>query len=187
MTRVEIERMLNAVTYFAQRTTELTARKLFKLLYLLDVEMLQSSGRTITGLMYAAYTPGPSAPQLSHALESPPADLASRIKIKREERNDEKVRHVITPTSKAVFDELAFTPRQLLVLKELAVRFEKIQPTTDEITAIDNGAWRSALTRGRETKIDLMEALSAEDQYRDAKIAEATTYARRAAHLRSFA
>ena len=184
MTRVERERMLGAVLFFARSTGGCTGHKLFRLLYLLDVLHVQQTGTAVTGLTYSAYTPGPVAVELSSVLEEPPPDLALLIYSQHEDV-EEKRRHRVFARPEVAWDDGPFTPRQLRIMDALMLRYRDIRAEAIDVSDYDNGAWQRTLKRGRLEVIDLRESIGADDEYREEKIRIAGDRARRIQYLSS--
>ena len=55
----EREKLIQAINFFATHTKRCGKVKLFKLLYFLDFEPFQPTGRSVTGQDYSAWPMGP--------------------------------------------------------------------------------------------------------------------------------
>ncbi len=166
MTRAESDRTVNAVLYFAGHTANCTGYKLFKLLYLLDVESFQATGRRVTGLRYGAYTPGPCPFELKHVLEEMPQAFSSRLKVEKYELNGKK-RQVFFASGAVAFSGDHFSRRQMAMMTGLADRFRDVLREEIDVSAFDNGAYSKALKRGREQEVRFEETVSDNDPHRD--------------------
>jgi hypothetical protein len=73
------QKMIHAIIYFAQNTRHCGKTKLHKLLYLLDFEHFQKTGRSVTGLDYFAWKMGPVPVALQNELDDPQEDFQAAI------------------------------------------------------------------------------------------------------------
>lgn len=185
MTHTEYERTLQAVLFFALKTKQCSAAKLFKLVYLVDVSHFQQTGRQVTGLYYAAYTNGPVAPQLAVALEQVPDDLGALVEARHVSQEPGKIRHEVVPREGVSFNDEAFTPRQLKLMWSFATMFAEATSGAIDVKRFDGGAWAAAFLRGREEEIRMEEALMKDDPHKAEKLATAQQHRKRSAHLRA--
>lgn len=186
MTHKERARLRQLLLYVAQRAPGGTAKKLFKLLYLLDVAQVRSCGRTVTGLTYAAYTPGPVPWQLNHWLEALPADFAEVVHTNTYTDAEGKTRHVVSAVPGAVFNDDLLSNSHLSELDELLRRFRAADEQDIDVTEFDGGAWRATLDqKGREEVIDWGDVIDADDPHRDIKISTVHEQQRHARGVRS--
>ncbi len=116
------EKLLNAIVYFSENTSLCGIVKLFKLLYFLDFEHYQKTGRSVTGLDYYAWKMGPVPEELYEELPVPEPDLAEKVKVTPVQTRFDNPMFLIE--SKAQFDPSHFTRRELDLLKSLVVRYE---------------------------------------------------------------
>lgn len=188
MTRAERERMLQAGFYFAHETQDCTAKKMFKLLYLLDVLHFQATGRSVTGMQYTAHTIGPSPDDFAAELRSPKPDMASLLKVETVVEGD-KMRHLIRPAvGRAERQDLeVFSGRQLDLLKRVSERYRDLPYEQIDVSLVDNGAWASAFTVGKGHPIELGESIADGDVTRDYKLGVAADYEVRSSYLRALA
>ena len=186
MTRAERERTTNAVLYFVESTTDCTQRKLFSLLYLLDISCFQQTGQTVTGLAYSAMKAGPCPHVLQHALEAMPHELKSRIRRETSYAHDTQ-RQVFRSTREVPFDSDSFTGRHIELMTRWAQEFKDARGRDIDVSKFDNGAWQEARSRGIEQEIRFEEAVSADDPNRHDVLAIAAGVARRRVHLAKLA
>lgn len=150
MTRTERRRLINAIVFFAEHTQRCGKIKLFKLLYLLDFAHFRETGRSVTGLDYAAWKLGPVPTDLMAEWEvdettqfngGTPADLVAAVHIEPE-MTSRGVRQTVVRNDGYEFDDGDFTPRQLQIMQELAERYRTtMAPTMIDLTHAENGAW----------------------------------------------
>lgn len=164
--------------FFAQHTSKCVAKKLFKLLYLLDVESFRLAGRTVTGLEYSAYTPGPVPHELAHQLEYVSEDIARYVRTVPIAAEGGKQRQEVLPAPGAEFDDSMFTPRQLSTMYSLAARYSDAELEAVDVSDHDCGAYRAAFARGREEEIHWEDTLMPTDPLRGEKLAAAERHRR---------
>jgi len=142
MTKAQRQRLINAILYFARETKFAGQTKLLKLLYLLDFEHFEHTGRSVTGLDYDAWKLGPVPTTLrAEWKDGFKGDLAALVHL-RTEALQAHVRQTIIPNDGAEFDESYFTPRQLGLMKEIASRYrEAYSQDMISITHAKDGAW----------------------------------------------
>jgi hypothetical protein len=166
-------RLLNAVVYFASRTSHCGSAKLFRLLYLLDVHHFQTTGVVATGEPYAAYDFGPAPVDLFDVLPHG-AWRTSELGSALIDHPDQSVDFgQVRWTARAEkFDDDAFTPLQLEVMANLAHRFAFAHYREVDVSA-DNGAWQATWFHGRgKGSIIPMELTLRSDDPRTAQILE---------------
>ena len=135
------EKLIQAIVYFASRTKYCGKIKLFKLLYLLDFEHFQQTGKSVTGFEYQAWKFGPVPVDLMEEWEEPSADLASAVHIVEEKVYDYE-RQTVKVNAGVHFNADDFTPRQLRLMEALAARYrDTYSPTMIDVTHEQNGAW----------------------------------------------
>ena len=186
MTRAERERTTNAVLYFVERTVDCTERKLFSLLYLLDVSCFQETGQVVTGLSYSAAKSGPCPHVLQHALEAMPPEFGSRL-IRETSLAHNTQRQVFRSTGKVPFDSDSFTTRHLEFMAIWTDKFRNARGREIDVSRYDNGAWQQARGRGIEQEIRFEETVSADSPNRRDVLAIAAGVARRRTHLAKLA
>ncbi len=141
------EKLVNAILYFAHHTESLGKIKLLKLLYLLDFEHFAQTGRSVTGMDYAAWKFGPVPVRVMQEWDDPEPDLAAAISIE-----PTKVIHYsrenIVP--KASFDDRHFTKRELRIMEGLAEKYhDTLSPDMIDVTHAENGAWAKVWQDGK--------------------------------------
>lgn len=141
MTTLNRNRLLNAVVFFAENVRYCGKIKLFKLLYLLDFEHFQQTGKSVTGVEYQAWKFGPVPIELMEKWESMDEDLSGLIHIEAEKIVD-YTRQSVVVNPGIEFQEDDFTPRQLRIMNELVTRFrETYSDKMIDVTHAQNGAW----------------------------------------------
>jgi hypothetical protein len=165
MTRAERERTNNAALYFMSKTHECTERKLFFLLYLLDVCAFQKSGQRVTGLSYVAQKSGPTPYYLKGMLEDKHSALAQVVR--RETVNTrEHPRQIFIVDDPDAFSDDWFVPDHLDLMAELARRLCDLRSRDIDVSKYDNGAFTRARDRGSEEFIRFEETVSEQDPHR---------------------
>lgn len=119
MSKLERNRLINAILFFANQSPCCGKTKLFKLLFLLDTKHYAETGRSVTGYDYQAWEHGPVPTKLMDEWTEFKSDLASVVKIEHESFPNGNVRYTIRANEGAVFDDSNFTPRQLRIMNEL--------------------------------------------------------------------
>jgi hypothetical protein len=171
------------VVFFASAVSDCQAKKLFKLLYLLDVRHFQATGRTATGCEYAAGDFGPYPYLLAHEIrELLSPDLADRIEV--EQVNGSPPRHIVRARSAIAFDDLQFSRRQLALIREILDRYGPLALEQINVGEVDNGAWARALGCRKHETINMEDGVPAHDPNCDALIEQSREYRGRAAALR---
>jgi uncharacterized phage-associated protein len=140
--------LINAVVFFAKNTKYCGKIKLFKLLYLLDFEHFQQTGKSVTGYDYQAWKFGPVPVELMAEWEQFESDLASAVHIV-EEQVISYVRQTVRVNDGVEFDDEEFTPRQLRIMEDLVLRFKGTRsPAMIDVTHAQNGAWEKVWREG---------------------------------------
>jgi hypothetical protein len=165
MTRAERERTNNAALYFMSMTHECTERKLFILLYLLDVMAFQKSGQRVTGLSYVAQKSGPTPYYLKGMLEERHSALAQMVR-RETVYTQEHPRQVFLINDGTAFSDDWFVPDQMKLVAELAHRFHNVRSRDIDVSDFDNGAFIKARERGSEEFIRFEETVSEQDPHR---------------------
>ena len=143
------EKLFNMIIYFVQKTKKCFKTKLFKLFYNADFMHFKETGRSISGLDYAAWKKGPVPPDLFHEFKKPKEDFKRHIQLA-----DDEGKCKIIPKIK--FDDKYFTERELQILQKVAYIFKDAD--TDlmvETTHLKNQPWDKTIkTKGEGKKID---------------------------------
>lgn len=139
------EKAFNAITFFLEHTGMCYKKKLFKLLWLLDSEHFQETGRSVTGYVYQAWQMGPVPVKLDLAMKNNDPELteyfdigtstkvhgkksarsdSQRLATKRRSPKPPKVsKSPILLVSKRPFESKYFSKRQKDLLASLEERF----------------------------------------------------------------
>ena len=165
MTRTERERTNNAAVYFMSKTHECTERKLFSLLYLLEVLSFQRSGQRVTGLSYVAQKSGPTPYYLKGMLEDRHSELAQSIR-RETVYTRETPRQIFTVTDPATFSDDWFVPIHVHFMADLAQRYFGARGREIHVADTDNGAYALARSRGSEEVIRFEETVNEQDPHR---------------------
>lgn len=146
------EKLINAITYFAEHTKYCGKTKLLKLLYLLDFCHFKQTGKSVTGLEYFAWEKGPVPVTLYEELSGKMnPDLKEAINIVQIDDFQK-----IAPKKK--FADKYFTKREREVMAHIALiyRDAKAQDMI-EVTHFKNEPWHKTLKeKGPFKKIDYM-------------------------------
>lgn len=137
----EREKLLQAINYFVRNTRQCGKTKLFKLLYFLDFEHFKITGRSVTGLQYAAWRMGPVPVDLFEELEAPQPDMAEAMQfVERPVRGGERTMLIISP--RIQFDDRHFTRRELGLMKQLVDEYRDASADDMiEATHLENMPW----------------------------------------------
>jgi hypothetical protein len=146
----EREKLINAIIYFVRMTKHCHTLKLFKLLNLLDFEHFRQTGRTVTGLEYAAFENGPVPPELFEEIKrGGDADLKAAIIIQsyRDQMTNELLRRDIKP--KLAFTKKIFTKRELAIMARLVLLFHDVRGADmSEFSHLKGLPWRAVYRNG---------------------------------------
>ncbi len=135
----EREKLIQAINFFAQQTRKLGKTKLFKLLYFLDFQHFQATGRSVTGLDYNAWKMGPVPVALFEEIGAPGEDMAAVVEFREKPINDGAM---LTVNSQSAFSDEHFSKRELALLRALASEYR--DATADEMieaTHLENLPW----------------------------------------------
>ena len=156
------EKLINAIIFFSQNTKHCHTLKLFKLLNLLDFEHFRQTGRTVTGLKYAAWDNGPVPPALYQEIKAGPSkDLSSAVTIRdiRDEFSDKLLKRDIR--AKAKFHPGVFTPRERKIMECLAEIFlEARGDDMREFSHIKGLPWKKVYGSGEGRRLPIDPTLS---------------------------
>lgn len=135
----EQEKAYNAIKFFIEHTHQCVKKKLYKLLYALDFEHFEKTGRSVTGYTYEAWRMGPVPVELDREIRNKDSELAANFEIN-------EVMYGPYPglefKPKTPFEEKWFSRRELKLLKDIADRF--VDRTTKEMedwTHLPNMPW----------------------------------------------
>lgn len=140
------EKFIQAILYFAHHTAALGKVKLFKLLYLLDFEHFQQTGRNVTGMEYRAWKMGPVPAGLVQQWDALDDDLAAAIRIVPEQVID-YWREKVVPLQP--FNGEHFSKRELRLLERFANEYrDTLAEKMIDVTHAENGAWATIWADG---------------------------------------
>lgn len=168
MIKINRNRLINAVLFFAENTEHLGKIKLFKLLYLMDFEHFRLTGKSVTGAEYSAWTMGPVPTELYDQWDEPHGEFAEAVEIVPERIIDFD-RYTVKP--KRAFDNSEFTPRQLQLMGALAEKFKSVRSAKMiDVTHAENGAWAKVWNggAGKSEPIPYELAVGADTENKDA-------------------
>lgn len=134
------EKLIQAINFFAQHTRKLGKTKLFKLLYFLDFQHFQATGRSVTGLDYNAWKMGPVPVALFNEIEAPAQDMAAVVEFKEIPVKNDGTMLSVKP--RAAFSGAHFSKREMRLLEALAKEYR--DATADEMieaTHLENSPW----------------------------------------------
>jgi hypothetical protein len=118
------EKFIQAMVFFAQNTNwkKLGKKKLCKLLFALDFEHFNQTGRYVTGLAYYAYEHGPYPKNEFSSIsdKNAPEDVSRFLSIfPRSDYNPDAEGYYIRTKEGAKFNDKIFTPREMDIMKNL--------------------------------------------------------------------
>jgi uncharacterized phage-associated protein len=135
----EREKLLNAIIYFISTTKNCGKTKLFKLLYFLDFQHFEQTGRSVTGLVYQAWPKGPVPDELFHELESPEKDFEEFFSMGKLPTSKDPM---LKLKAKKAFNKDLFSKRELNILQSLSKEY--CISNSDEMienTHLENMPW----------------------------------------------
>lgn len=135
------EKLLHAVTFFAENVNKCGKIKLFKLLYFLDFEHYKLTGRSVTGMDYFAWQMGPVPVELYDEISSPQPDMAEMLLFKEIPVYQGQSTMLKVETKKD-FDCSYFTKRELKIMNFLVNSYKnKLADDMIEATHLENLPW----------------------------------------------
>jgi uncharacterized phage-associated protein len=160
------EKLINAIIYFVQNTKHCHTLKLFKLLNFLDFEHYRQTGRTVTGLKYAAWKQGPVPSALWHELQKggePDLKKALLLSIQKDELTDKLLRRELK--ARAAFDKKIFTKRELAIMERLAFFFQDLKADDmSEFSHEQGRPWKKVFGKGEGERKEIPVALALESE-----------------------
>ena len=75
------DKLINSIIYLVNNVSHCGKVKLFKLLYFLDFEHYNQTGRSVTGMEYFAWKMGPVPTELYEEIEAPEPDMAEILRF----------------------------------------------------------------------------------------------------------
>ena len=173
----EREKLINTIVYFAGNTQSCGKLKLIKLLYLLDFSHFRMTGKSVTGLEYAAWMMGPVPVSFFEEWDDMRPDMAAAVEIRPEQVID-YIRETVHP--RVAFDPTHFTRRELRLMEDLAQRFrDDLTRPMINVTHEEAGPWSAIWDngRGRNERIPLNLALRPDDPDKEGVLDSAKHYA----------
>ena len=148
MTKLNRNRLKNAIVFFAGSVRYCGKIKLFKLLYLTDFEHFSQTGKSVTGVEYQAWKFGPVPIELMEEWDDLSEDLEKVIHIQSEQVIDYRRDRVVVNDG-VMFDDENFTERQLRIMQALADKYcDTYSPKMIDVTHEQNGAWDKVWQNG---------------------------------------
>lgn len=163
------QKLINTIIYFAQNTAHCGKIKLFKMLYLLDFQHFQETGKSVTGLDYQAWKFGPVPVKIMEEWELPGADLSGAVHVEMEKIIDYE-RQAVKVNPGIAFDDAEFTPRELRIMQSLSDQYkDTFSGGMIDVTHAQNGAWDKVWKDGKGAFEAIPYELSVreDDPYRD--------------------
>lgn len=159
-------KLIEIVKFFALHTKRLGKIKLFKLLYFLDFMHYKETGKSVTGLDYAAWPKGPVPVSLFNELKSPKSDWHGQVRFELEDiptKGWEKLNIEVI----SAFDPKHFSKRELRIMRSIADDFrDALADDMIEATHLENSPWHQIYeVKGqRQAQIPYEMALRAQDK-----------------------
>ena len=123
------ERMIHAMIFFVKNTKFCYKTKLFKLLYYFDFEVFRQTGRSVTGLKYAAWPKGPVPTDLFDMMKDNDSDLCKAFSIQEKSKIEgdyiEKDSLVFSLKKSFKFNKKLFSIREQEIMKHFAEVFKE--------------------------------------------------------------
>jgi uncharacterized phage-associated protein len=136
----EREKLINLIIFISLKTRNCGKIKLFKLLYFIDFEHFKITGRSITGLSYAAWKMGPVPTALFDEINSPEPDMARALEFSETTTYKGYAMLTIKPVND--FDSSNFTKRELQLMQRLTEQYcSTIADEMIEATHLEDSPW----------------------------------------------
>lgn len=116
----EQEKAYNAIKYFYEHTMTCEKKKLFKLLFFLDFEHYEKTGRPVTGYHYLAWERGPVPVELDRDIKNRSTDLVNEFDFE----DGPSDYNSLCLIGKTPFDPKLFSRRELALMADIADRFQ---------------------------------------------------------------
>lgn len=124
----EQEKAFNAIKFFHKHTMGCDKLKLFKLLFFLDFEHYEKTGRTVTGFNYKAWNHGPVPIELWQDIKYNTQVLENDFSIEPGSTGYDSM--CLVP--KTEYNPSVFSKRERAILADVAERFEMMNATEIE-------------------------------------------------------
>lgn len=157
------EKLIQAIVFFAKNVKKLGKVKLYKLLYFVDFMHFKDTGRSVTGLDYAAWKMGPVPVSLHERLDTPEPDWPGKVEFKQIKVQSGQM---LTVNALCDFDPSHFSRRELRLLESLANEFcNSTSEQMIEKTHLENSPWHKVweVENRRQQVIPYQYALRAQD------------------------
>lgn len=147
----EREKLVEAVLFFAQKVRKLGKTKLFKLLYFLDFEHYQHTGRPVTGLDYFAWRMGPVPVSLFEELGAGDIQWGDKVQFRVTKT---AAGEMLAVKALSDFDASHFSRRELRLMNRLAEEYRDANADDMvEATHVENRPWHEIYeVRGQRQK-----------------------------------
>ncbi|RZI82157.1 MAG: DUF4065 domain-containing protein [Rubrivivax sp.] len=172
MRKADPERLVNSAYLFLEEMGPCSAKKLFKLLYVLDVTHFQRTGTTVTGVEYCAGDFGPYPHELSQQLGDG-AVVAGVIASEKSEESGEREIVLLAPDAELHFSDRQFSRLQLKLIESLRTQYANATYGLIDVAAVDNGAWKKALQKKKHNLIRMEDAVNPDTEEGAATLAQA--------------
>lgn len=161
MSKANRQRLINSAYLFVRDVAEpCSVKKLFLLLYVLDVSHYQATGRTVTGAEYAAGDYGPYPHEFANELKDMQA-VDGLLLVERSPESGERDLVRVAPDAAAHFSDDQFSRHQLALLTSLATKYRDGSYGLVDVGLYDHGAWRKALQVKKHQLISFDESVDA--------------------------
>lgn len=170
------EKQIECIVYFAAHTQHCGKIKLIKLLYLLDFAHFRQTGRSVTGLDYAAWRMGPVPQDLFGEWDEPRPDWMEAVDIVPTKIIDHTRDAVV---AKRAFSDAHFSRRELALMKDVADRHHNDFAKQMVDVTHRGGPWSIIWDggRGQYEHIPYALAVASDDVHREAVLEAASEYA----------
>lgn len=159
MSKANKQRLINSAYLFVRDVAEpCSVKKLFLLLYVLDVSHYQTTGRTVTGAEYAAGDYGPYPHEFANELQDMHS-VGSLLIVERSPESGERDLVRTAPDAAAHFADDQFSRYQLALITSLAAKYRDGSYGLVDVGLYDHGAWRKALQIKKHQLISLDETV----------------------------
>ncbi|MEO5335162.1 MAG: Panacea domain-containing protein [Magnetococcus sp. YQC-5] len=141
LTDLSRKKLFNAIAYFVSNTKWCYKTKLFKLLFFLDFQHYQETGRSVTGLHYNAWPMGPVPVSLFDEIKYQQTDLAKHFTMQEKKHGKGNTLTIVPHFS---FDSALFSRRELRIMENLALEFHTASAKQMvEETHLENRPWHT--------------------------------------------
>ncbi len=151
---LERDKMLNAISIFAEKVKNPYKLKIIKLLYFLDFKHYKETGQSVTYLKYYAWKMGPVPKQLFDELNNLNNPEFKKYFSILEQKINNNPTYKFISTKK--YNENIFTPRELKIIKDLIFIYKEAKAEQmTEITHLKEQPWSKTIKeKGMSEEID---------------------------------